>query len=48
MINIVKVMTLLVRCYRLDAVDKDEALATESVGIGEKKGPLMCTVAIAE
>ena len=41
MISIVKVLIALWKRYDLEAVDTDEELVIESVGIGEKKGPLM-------
>lgn len=44
MINIVKTMAALVRCYEFTPVDAGEVLEIETVGIGEKKGPLWCRV----
>ena len=41
MISIVKVLTTIWRRYKLEAVESDENLVVESVGIGEKKGPLL-------
>ena len=41
MISIVKVLTAVWRRYKLEAVDPDEQLVLESVGIGEKQGPLL-------
>lgn len=39
--SVVKVLATLWRRYELEAVDADEELIMESVGIGEKKGPLI-------
>lgn len=39
--SVVKVLTAIWRRYELEAVDPDEQLVVESVGIGEKQGPLM-------
>jgi benzoate 4-monooxygenase len=44
MINIVKVLTVLLRCYEVEAVDKEEILQTVTVGIGEEDGPLWCRI----
>jgi benzoate 4-monooxygenase len=41
MISIVKVLTVVWRRYKLEAVDPDEPLVVESVGIGEKKEPFL-------
>ncbi len=41
MMSIVKVLTTVWRRYKLEAVDPDEQLVVESVGIGEKKGRLL-------
>jgi benzoate 4-monooxygenase len=43
-INILKVVSTLWRNFEFTPVDKDEILETESSGVGEKKGPLLCTV----
>ena len=44
MINMIKVLTVLLRCYEVEAVDKEEILRTVTVGIGEKDGPLWCKI----
>lgn len=44
MINIMKCVTMIGRHYTLEAMDQDEQLEMETVGIGEKKGPLMCNI----
>lgn len=41
MMSIVKVLTTVWRRFELEAVDPHEELFIESVGIGEKKGPLL-------
>jgi benzoate 4-monooxygenase len=41
-INILKVFSVLWRNFEIEAVNKDEVLEMESVGVGEKKGPLLC------
>ncbi len=41
MISIVEVLIALWKRHDFEAVDTDEKLVIESVGIGEKKGPLM-------
>ncbi len=43
-ISIVKVLATLWRNFEFEAVDKHEELQMESVGVGEKKGPLLCIV----
>ena len=43
MMSIFKVLAAVWRTYELEACDKNEMLIVESVGIGEKKGPLMVT-----
>ncbi len=42
--NIMKITTTLLRNYRFEAVDIKEKLVMESVGIGEKRGPLLVKV----
>lgn len=44
MANMLKVVTVVLRNYELEAVDKDEPLKIVTVGIGEKEGPLWCRV----
>ena len=44
MMSIVKVFVTLWAKYKIEAVDQQERLVVESVGIGEKQGPLMVTV----
>lgn len=39
--SVIKVLVTLWRRYELEAVDADEKLILESVGIGEKEGPLI-------
>ena len=39
--SIVKVLTAVWRRYTLEVLNPDEELVMESVGIGEKQGPLM-------
>ena len=39
--SLIKVLTTVWRQYELEPVDWDEKLLYESVGIGEKKGPLL-------
>jgi cytochrome P450 len=41
-INILKVFTTLWRNFQFEPEAKNEVLQIESVGIGEKKGPLFC------
>lgn len=43
-INIVKIVTTLLRIYNFEVVEKDERLDIMTVGIGEKEGPLWCRV----
>ena len=43
MMSIVKVLVALWSRYEIKAVDRHERLVVESVGIGEKRGPLMVT-----
>lgn len=43
-INIVKIVTTLLRCYNFEVMEKDERLDIMTVGIGEKQGPLWCRV----
>lgn len=47
-INIVKIVTTLLRCYNFEVMDKDERLDIMTVGIGEKEGPLWCRVSLRE
>lgn len=47
-INILKVISTLWRNFEFSPVDKEEILEMESVGVGEKKGPLLCTVSPRE
>jgi cytochrome P450 len=42
-INILKILSTLWRNFEFKAIDKNEELKMESVGVGEKKGPLLCT-----
>jgi hypothetical protein len=42
--NIQKTVATLLRRYHANAVDPNEPLVTESVGISEKAGPLWCTL----
>lgn len=44
MINILKCVTVIGRHFTLKAINPDEMLEVETVGIGEKKGPLMCRI----
>ncbi|KAG0652770.1 Cytochrome P450 [Hyphodiscus hymeniophilus] len=44
MMNVMKLTTTLLRNYNFEAADPKEELVMESVGIGEKKGPLMVKV----
>jgi hypothetical protein len=39
--SIVKILAAIWRRYDLELVEPDEKLVVESVGIGEKQGPLM-------
>lgn len=43
-INIVKALSTLWSNFEFTPIDRYEALEMESVGVGEKKGPLLCTV----
>lgn len=43
-INILKILSTLWRNFEFMPIDKYERLETESVGVGEKKGPLLCSV----
>jgi cytochrome P450 len=43
-INILKIVSTLWRNFEFEPVDKEEELKMQSVGVGEKKGPLLCTV----
>jgi benzoate 4-monooxygenase len=42
--NMLKVITVVLRNYELEAVDKEESLKVKTVGIGEKEGPLWCRI----
>lgn len=44
MINIMKCVTIIGRHFILEAMESNELLKMETVGIGEKKGPLMCRI----
>jgi cytochrome P450 len=44
LISIMKIVVTLMRNYSLELVNKDEGCELVSVGIGEKKGPLMVRV----
>ncbi|KAF2092698.1 cytochrome P450 [Rhizodiscina lignyota] len=44
MINILKCVTIIGRHFSLEVMDPEEELEMETVGIGEKKGPLMCKI----
>ncbi|KAK0755827.1 hypothetical protein N5P37_011608 [Trichoderma harzianum] len=44
MANMLKVVSVVLRNYELEAVDKDEPLKVVTVGIGEKEGPLWCRI----
>lgn len=43
-INIVKIITTLLRSYNFDVMEKKDRLDIMTVGIGELEGPLMCRV----
>jgi hypothetical protein len=44
MINIIKCVTIIGRHFTLEAIEPNELLEMETVGIGEKRGPLMCRI----
>lgn len=44
MTNMLKVVSVVLRNYELEAVDKDEPLKITTVGLGEKEGPLWCRI----
>lgn len=44
MANMLKVLTTVLRRYRLEAVDLEDKIGTLSVGISEKEGLLRCRV----
>jgi cytochrome P450 len=53
MVNIVKVLTVLMRCYRIEAVHDGEGkgeglLRTTTVGIGQMEEKLRCRVSVKE
>ncbi|KAH8889199.1 cytochrome P450 [Thozetella sp. PMI_491] len=43
-VNILKVLSTLWRNFEFEPVDPQEKLQMESLGVGEKKGPLLCRV----
>lgn len=44
MINILKCVTIIGRHFILEAMEQDELLDMETVGVGGKKGPLVCRI----
>ncbi|KAH8806130.1 cytochrome P450 [Xylogone sp. PMI_703] len=48
MISIIKVVSTVLRHFRLDAMDRDEVLEMETTGVSDKKGPLWCKVSSRE
>lgn len=44
MMNILKVLSTVLRNYKLEMIHPEEPVDTLSVGISEKKGGLMCRI----
>jgi cytochrome P450 len=44
MMNILKVLSTVLRNYKMEMVHPEEPVDTVSVGISEKKGGLMCRI----